>query len=224
MAYVRKTEALVNDITSQVERMCYAAMKPYKSDTLEVGTSEHNDMCKNVVTKTWEAAPHLESRLPHDWCHMPTRVNLRIMSNGHLSAACYLDNCTVNPMRFSPDELFAGSYPTIELSHEDLTGAAKTWFNSLRDNKEKLGEIREKFGSITAQLKSFMHEHASLNTALKEMPELEMYVPVKYITKVHAASEPRRKSGSPNNIEVLNIDREVIASTAISHRILSRTN
>ena len=224
MAYVRKTRALVTEISSQVDRMCYAAQKPYRSDTLEVGTPEHNQMCKNVVAKTWEAAPHLEGQLPQDWCHMPTRVNLRIMNDIRCSAQCYLDNCTVNPMRFSPDEGFAGSYPTIELSVEDLTGAAKTWLTSLSDNKEKLSEIKEKFDSIGTQLRSFMLKHASLNTALKEMPELEMYVPVRYITKVHAASEPRRKSNRPSNIEDLNIDREVIASTAISHRILSRTN
>ena len=34
---------------------------------------------------------------------------------------------------------------------------------------------------VEAQLKSFMQQHASLNTAIKEMPEIEHYVPTQYI-------------------------------------------
>ena len=64
-----------------------------------------------------------------------------------------------------------------------------------------------------------MGQHASLNTALKEMPELEMYVPAAFMRKHAAPEASRAKVQRPTNIERLDINVDVLTSAAVAHRI-----
>ena len=69
-----------------------------------------------------------------------------------------------------------------------------------------------------------MQQHASLNTAIKEMPEIEHYVPVEYIEKLHAPSMPRGKTAprpEKTTVEELGIDRDALTSAAVAHQIAS---
>ena len=221
MAYVRKTDTLVNDIISRVQDMSRTAQQPYQTDTFEVGTPEYNDMRKAAVAATWKSAPQLEGKLPDDWCGTPRRVDVRLRTTDDSCIARFgVDNITANPMRLSP-ECRNQSYPDVDVYVDDLTGAAKTWVNAMADKQEKRRAIRNQFDVVENQLDAFMQQHASLNAMLTEMPELEMYVPDRYMTKVRAKSEPRAKVERPTNVQDLNIDVDALAAAAITHRMVT---
>ena len=220
MAYVRKTDTLVNDIISRVQDMSRTAQQPYQTDTLEVGTPEYNDMRNAVVDRTWAAAPDLKGKLPDDWCGTPRRVDVILRDTDDSTVARFgIENTVANPIRLSPE--YASHYPDVYVSAANLTGAAKTWVNAMAGNQEKRNAVREQFKVVENQLHAFMQQHASLNAMLTEMPELEMYVPDRYMTKVRAKSEPRAKVERPTNVQDLNIDVDALAAAAITHRMVT---
>jgi len=220
MAYVRKTDTLVHDVINRVQAMSRAAQQPYQTDTLEAGTPEYNDMCNAVVDKTWAAAPDLKGKLPDDWCGTPRRVDVHLRDTNDCTVARFgIENTVANPIRLSPE--YATHYPDVYVSTANLTGAAKTWVNAMAGNQEKRNAVREQFKVVENQLHAFMQQHASLNAMLTEMPELEMYVPDRYMTKVRAKSEPRAKVERPTNVQDLNIDVDALAAAAITHRMVT---
>ena len=220
MAYVRKTDTLVNDIIGRVQYMSRTAQQPYQTDTLEVGTPEYNDMRNAVVDRTWAAAPDLKGKLPDGWCGTPRRVDVILRDTNDCTVARFsIENTVANPIRLSPE--YASHYPDVYVSTANLTGAAKTWVNAMAGNKEKRNAVREQFKVVENQLSAFMQHHASLNAMLTEMPEFEMYVPEKYMTKVRAKSEPRAKVERPTIVQDLNIDVDALAAAAITHRMVT---
>jgi hypothetical protein len=220
MAYVRKTDTLVNDVISRVQDMSRAAQQPYQTDTLEVGTPEYNDMRNAVVDKTWAAAPDLQGKLPDDWCGTPRRVDVHLRDANDFTVARFgIENTVANPIRLSPE--YGSTYPDVYVSTASLTGAAKTWVDAMAGNKEKRNAVREQFRAVKDQLHAFMQQHASLNSMITEMPEFEMYVPEKYMQKYRAKSAPRAKAERPTNVQDLNIDVDALAAAAITHRMVS---
>ena len=174
MAYVRKTDILVDAIRTKVRTMSSTAQEQYGSSTLEIGSSEYHDMRKSVEAKTWASNPDLQGKLPDDWCGTPHRVDVLVCdTNADGVARCYVENTLANPIRLSP-EFKGDAYPNITVSTAELTGAAKSWVNELSSNTAKRTEVRNQFILVESQLVNFMEKHASLNAALTEMPELEM--------------------------------------------------
>ena len=221
MAYVRKTDTLQGDVINRVRTMRNAALEPYQTNKLEIGTPEYSEMRKAVVAATWKDAPDLQHKMPDTWCGEPTRTDVRLHNSEHLRVARFsIENTSANPMLLSP--LYRRqSYPDVDVYIADLTGAAKTWADSIGGFKEKQTEINDKFNVVEEQLKGYMQQHASLNAMITEMPEFEMYVPDKYMQKYRAKSEPRAKAERPTNVQDLNIDVDALAAAAITHRMVS---
>jgi hypothetical protein len=221
MAYVRKTDTLVHDIAERVNEMSRAAQAPFRTDNFEVGTVAYASMREAVVNKTWEAVPELKGRLPDDWCGLPTRVDVVLRDDAKSIVSRFiLENVTSDPMRLSP-EYKRQSYPDVTLFTSDLTGAAAASVEAATDNDTKCNQIREQFKTVRQQLTAFMEQHASLNSMLTEMPELEMYVPDRYMQKYRAKSAPRAKVERPTNVQDLKIDVDALAAAAITHRIVT---
>jgi hypothetical protein len=176
-----------------------------------------------VVDKTWAAAPDLKGKLPDDWCGTPRRVDVILRDTNDCAVARFgIENTVANPIRLSPE--YASHYPDVYVSVDDLTGAAKTWVNAMAGNQEKRRAVKDQFKVVENQLSAFTQQHASLNAMLTEMPELEMYVPDKYMAKVRAKSEPRAKVERPTNVEDLNIDVDALAAAAITHRMVTASS
>jgi hypothetical protein len=221
MAYVRKTDTLQYDVINRVREMRSAALAPYQTNKLEIGTPEYNDMRKDVVAATWKDAPDLQHKVPDTWCGEPTRADIKLHnSEGTRVARFSIENTSANPMRFSP-AYRRQSYPDVDVYTAHLTGAAKTWADSIAGFEAKQAEVNEKFNVVEQQLKGYMQQHASLNAMITEMPEFEMYVPDKYMQKYRAKSAPRAKVERPTNVENLNIDVDALAAAAITHRMVS---
>jgi hypothetical protein len=97
----------------------------------------------------------------------------------------------------------------------------RSWIDEYTENERKKTEIRARFAGITDQLKSFLNTHASLNTALKEMPELEMYISADDLAKVRTKGKTTPTVKVETAVEKLAIDIDALTQAAVAYRITS---
>jgi hypothetical protein len=104
-----------------------------------------------------------------------------------------------------------------------MTPLVKAWLDGRYEYEKKRQSTVDLFGNISKQLRDFLLSHASLNTALKEMPELEMYVPAEYLGKIKEKTVKAAKK-EVTTAEDLNIDVDALTRAAVAHRITSAGN
>ena len=232
MAYVRKTDTLVHEIVSRVQDMSRTAQKPYDVDTVVEGSVEYKAILDAVETVSWKSAPELKDKMPTSWVKRLTKaekVEVKIPapkscpSSGSLKVQIESKGKPffLSPLNFDPNANSYYSYPSISFAEDDIPPVLMTWFQSGKANEATKAGIKTKFEKVEEQLKKFMGQHASLNTAIKAMPEIEHYVPEEYIQKLHAPSPPRGKASAPAVKEELDIDVDELTSAAVAHQIAS---
>lgn len=228
MAYVRKTDTLVQHILRKVRDMSSTAQKPYSADTLTKDSAEYEAIRNCIESVSWKGAPQLKQQMPDEWLDgLKTRnVDVKIVApescpdSGDVNI--YLEgDFTLSPAHASAGHSYSGNRGKMELHEEDFPPLLMTWFKSGKSNESLKKSIQDKFNKIEEQLKSFMAQHASLNTAIKELPQIEQYIPEEYIEKLHAPSAPRGKVQRPekSTIEDLGIDRDALTSAAVAHQL-----
>lgn len=220
MAYVRKTEILMNGIRDKVRNMRRKAEEMYSSTNIEIGTPIHNAMREALELAAWSEAPELRDKMPKAWCRIVDSARLKFYGHDgmvkvrsvHVSAP---DN---NKFRLPPNQ--SGSYygAEVEVKWDHCGDALRIWLNDDATREKNRAEVATQFDNVERQLMAFMDKHASLNSALKEMPEIEMYVPTEFMDKFHRVEE-RTVKQKVSNVEEIGIDTDAIASLAIAHRI-----
>lgn len=220
MAYVRKTDTLVNDIRWKIRRMSDKAIEATGTDKLETGSPIHQELVETALTAAWSDAPDLRGKLPDAWLNKYKRFDLvfKRPDGTKVHADLYP---SVDRFRIpGGDNTYLHTPLIVETSH--CTPEALAWVQASSERKANREKVKSQFQNIEYQLMEYMDLHASLNTALKDMPELEMYVPEIYLDKFRAPSEPRKaKAKKVNSASELNIDVNALTSAAIAHRITS---
>ena len=221
MAYVRKTDMLVEDIKGRVRSMKDKALTAYQSNSIESGTPTYDAAVESAQNAAFRDAPELKGKLPPSWYKEHERVEKQFKTDtGEKMFSTNLN--APDHRKIKLPKVFDSRYYAVEVDvrYSDCTDALRTWLDDANNRNTKRGEIAEQYRTIEEQLKAFMGEHASLNSAIKEMPEIEMYVPEKYLAKLREATAPRtKKAAQPSNVETIGIDRDALASIAIAHRI-----
>ena len=221
MAYVRKTDTLVEDIKGHVRSMKDKALTAFQSNSIESGTPLFDAAVESAQNATFRDAPELKGKLPDSWYKEHERVELQFKTNtGENMFSTNLNAPDHKKIRLP--KVLDNRYYSVEVDvrYNECTEVLKTWLDDANTRNTERGVIAEQYRTIEDQLKAFMDQHASLNSAIKEMPEIEMYVPEKYISKLREATAPRtKKSAQPSNVETIGIDRDALASIAIAHRI-----
>ena len=228
MAYVRKTDTLVQHILRKVRDMSNTAQKPYSADTLTKDSAEYDAIRNCIESVSWKGAPQLKQQMPDEWLDglKARNVDVKIVApescpdSGDVNI--YLEgDFTLSPAHASAGHSYSGNRGKMELHEADFPPLLMTWFKSGKSNESLKKSIQDKFNKVEVQLKSYMQQHASLNTAIKELPELEQYVPEEYIEKLHAPSAPRGKVQRPEKttVEDLGIDRDALTSAAVAHQL-----
>ena len=235
MAYVRKTETLVSEILQKVKEMSRKAQEPYSSKTLTDDSAEYNAIRNCIEDVSWKDAPELKKQMPKDWLEglKAKEIELKIIApescpdSADVSLHLRQPNdgyFTLSPEHAAAGSSYYGNKGKIELHEADFPPVLMAWFKGGKSNESLKKAMEDKFNKVEAQLKSFMEQHASLNTAIKEMPEIEHYVPTEYIDKLHAASKPRGATAprpDKTTVEDLGIDRDALTSAAVAHQIAS---
>ena len=76
MAYVRKTDTLVNDIRWKIRRMSDKAIEATGTDKLETGSPIHQELVETALTAAWSDAPTLRGKLPDAWLNKYKRFDV----------------------------------------------------------------------------------------------------------------------------------------------------
>lgn len=223
MAYVRKTDTLVHEIDSKVRHMSDDAQKPYEQQPLSIGSAAYEALRDDVLAEMWSSAPHLRSQLPSDWCTTPRRIDVHIKDNdGKRLKFTAIESTDHDPL-LCPPNVTSSYAPDHKIRYDNLSPDVVSWMDDNTQRAAKCNEIDKQFAVVRDQLRQFMSQHSSLNSALKEMPEIELYVPEEYMNRYRAKAAPRAKAEAPTNVEELNIDRDGLAAAAIAHR-MSQSN
>lgn len=228
MAYVRKTDTLVQHILHKVRKMSETAQKPYSADTLTKDSAEYDAIRNCIESVSWKGAPQLQQQMPDEWLDglKAKNVDVKIVApescpdSGDVNI--YLEgDFTLSPAHASAGHSYSGNRGKMTLEEADFPPLLMTWFKSGKSNESIKKSLQDKFNKVEEQLKSYMQQHASLNTAIKELPELEQYVPEEYMEKLHAPSAPRGKvqRAEKTTVEDLGIDRDALTSAAVAHQL-----
>lgn len=221
MAYVRKTDTLVQEINRAVHDMKDAALTKFLSSAIEYGTPTFDAAVESVTNAVFRDAPELKGKLPESWYKSHEAVTVHFKKDdGDLMFTTRLETPRSAGIKL-PKVVDSRYYSVeVEVSYSECTNELKTWLDDENNRNIKRGEIAEQYRAVSEQLTAFMGQHASLNAAIKEMPEIEMYVPEIYIRKLREPSAKRaKKTEQPSVVEELGIDRDALATMAIAHRI-----
>jgi hypothetical protein len=222
MAYVRKTETLVNGITSTVRAMRSKAQQPFRTKDIESGTPEYDALSSAIEPAAWRIAPELRDQMPSEWKSEVEHINVDVRVDGERQIYQRISN-SKSPFLLPPSFKSGGYYSASDLmmSGLDVPPIILKWINEKADKQKKYEAVTEKFQTIETKLQMFMQQHASLNTALKDLPDLELYVPDEFMQKIREASTPRAKTATEERpvYESLGLDADELSALAVGHRV-----
>jgi hypothetical protein len=219
MAYVRKTQELLEDVRKQVREMKDRELTLVGTKSIDSSAPIYTALRNAIQEEAWHIAPSLRTQMPKEWCTKKTEAYVTYtMPDGAKSTRLSFQTSETDPM-YLPPKIDNWRYE-CNVGRAQATPELDKWYEEASNREKQAQEIAERYATIDTQLNRFLDSHASLNAALKEMPQLEMYIPQKYMDKFRAASAPRSApKAAPTNVEELGIDRDALAAAAIAHRI-----
>jgi hypothetical protein len=234
MGYVRRTQRLLEEVEDIV-----GSMRDKEIGTLpamekpEIGSNEHNDLCTFIEHKVWGIALPLKDKVPKSWITTENKLDIYIEENGSVIFPAPTTHQSHISITTEPSRPFSGPpkkedgsdfsrWGTYSFQADDsLPTSMRTWITEYTENERKKTEIRDRFNGIKDQLISFLMTHASLNTALKEMPELEMYISADDLAKVRTKGKTTPTVKVVTTVEKLAIDIDALTQAAVAYRITS---
>ena len=224
MSYVRKTMTLVDDIGHSVDRMKHSEVKKlYKGTSIPLDTPLHHDVRKVIEKVLWKEAPDLKDKMPAKWCKSEDNIQVTFYSPPpSIGVPIYFETSTTDKLKLPPTYSRYGE--DCQIQDADATPLIREWLEGIKNQEKNKKETEDMFDGIKTQLTSFMGKHASLNTAIKELPELEMYVPQEYLDKLAEKTVKHKKVfplANDDDDDKVELDMEAITRAAIAHRITS---
>ncbi len=219
MSYIRRTQQLVEDVADNVDAMRNDELrKVHKYEDVDIGTPLHNEIRRVVENVLWEKAPELKDKMPDEWCKHEDVLTTIFRLEGGLHTVKYTLEVPTDAKIKMPPNTSRWDVPDVTGKH--MTPLVKEWATKRLAVDTQRVETTDLFGSIKQQLKDFLYSHASLNTAVKEMPELEMYVPQEYLDKLNEKTV-RSKKPTVNDEDKVTVDVEALTRAAVAHRMTS---
>jgi len=226
MAYIRWSKELKDAVINKVDEMCVTAQLAYRDVRLETGSIEHRDAVECVYAQAWNDAPELRNKLPDDWHELSERVSARFLTED--GAAIAYDNGKIEGthtynnrpcFKLPPSRKVRGAYNLeYTIPYCDQTQEIRDFISGNVTKEAKRREIEASYTTIREQLTAFMDSHAALTTALKELPEFEMYVPERWMRKVRAAQQPRQAKAVVSDAAV-EVDVGKLTSAAVAYKL-----
>lgn len=222
MTYVRRTETMLDDTTRNILNMASKALGAYEDKTIEIDTAEYAAACEAIHTAAYRDAPQLRGNLPKSWLFETQRINLAIKDRFDVAIVRVLLDAPEHRKFEVPLHMKDSWSVHVDVYADECSGALAMWVQAHTAKAEQRRTVQDQYREVERQVIGFLRTHASLNAAVKEMPEIEMYVPAQYISKMHEATAPRtKKEDQPSAIVDLGIDRNALAAVAIAHRVMS---
>lgn len=219
MAYVRKTDTLLSDIVATTYDMERKALALHDGGALaEIGSALHTNIRTCAETAAWKLAPELQYTMPEAWKVSRERIDVSLQDEDGSKLHSQVLNAPDHDL-FSVPNINGGRYSyEVSVPFADMGEDVKAYALGAGDRKAKQTAIKESYTTTRQQLRLYLEQHASLNAALTSMPELELYVPEKYMAKFREKVAPRVKE-KVSYAEDLGIDVDALAANAIAHRL-----
>ncbi len=216
--YVRKTQTLITDIEHEVYKMQQSAVSKLTSENdVEVGTPLHAEIKTAVEDVLWQLAPDLKDKMPKEWLSDETSVSVDFPSEEHRTIRYSFASQNGDEIKLPPK---FHRWDDVHIPQKHWTPLIREWLSSQHNAHVERQKIVDSYHTISSQLTSFMAKHASLNTALKEMPELKLYVPNHYIDKVEKKENRiKAKPSAPTTNDDVEVDVDALTRAAIAHRV-----
>ena len=229
MAYVRRTETMCDDVAERIDAMKDKALEPHQMGVIETGSAEWDAARDAIQTAAYSDAPELKGKLPDNWLNRCSEVYARfeLKRSDPETQDSFLE-ATVHAKEHMkikvPKHLNKGDayYRRLDVQYDHGNEVMKGWLDAQTAIKTKREEIKTQYKTLRDQINRLLRSHASLNAALKEVPELEMYIPDEYMTKFRAPTEPRVRGGSaakPDYADEIGIDRDALTAIGVAHRV-----
>jgi hypothetical protein len=207
MATVRMSQALVTSITENIQDMQH-------KDILSLGDENAYTVSDPVDLEAvrdlmWGKYVHLKDQLPEDWCNnvdgctatvtvLPERYEFSVNVRGKLRAPPGMSRWS---SRFCVQKEELHRYPTLQAVYtHTLDVAAKNSF----------------WMSVQKQVLGFLRSFPSVNAAVKEWPELRLYLPDRVLKKL---DEKVSRGGGGDETPTPEIDKSTLTSVAIAARM-----
>jgi hypothetical protein len=218
MAYVKMTGEFKDRVRGRINRMKDKELEQYQIHDIKAGSALAIEVSATVVDNAWGDYLDLKDKMPLKWCvnNMGHTTVEFLDSNG---SRVHRTNMDLDGLKFPPTTSRYGSYPKVSV--DQCGKVVKDWLAGIATAETNIQVVEEKFNTIRTQIQNFMLKHTSLNTAVKELPELEMYVHEDDMERL------RRKvvkyASAPSAVEEadegIGVDAGLLASTAIAARI-----
>jgi hypothetical protein len=212
---VRISGELQSDVRSHINSM------RLKDLQLQLGSSEQDKLfcisgsSTELLNLVWGKHLHLKSQMPTEWMK-----DLCKEYRPHIWIRVQWDQLTTEPKskKFQVYVLHGGSFlvpPRMQsgsefsVRKEDLTGDLKR----INDLNDQWDELCAKWTKISSDVITYLKSAKSLNSALKNWPELKAFIPQEYLDRV--ATKPERTAERKKAEEALaNIDRNLAVTSA----------
>lgn len=214
MAYVRITEDLKDTIRAKIGAMQRDATATYKIEAPAPGTELNAQFLEEAHKALWSAHPEMRGITPDDWCVQSTETSLTLReAGGNREVNIRLEAPLVAP----PNADIRHRRSIVVLTKGETPPEVMAWFENAATALAEQEQVAQTFRNVDHQVNTFLGTQASLNAALKAMPELENYVPQRYLDRVNQQVE-RRTPTKKADVEAI-VDRDALVSLAAAHRI-----
>lgn len=225
MALVRISFQLLNDVRNNIDsfgaKICAQNVNPLcpAAANSEVKGGEFADFCEG---KVWGEFLHLKDQMPSKWC-TESGLMYAYLKDENNSTVIKLD---IRPakgnFKFPPGtSTWSGPTTNIKVSECNLQ-----WVHDFLAQKKvydaALTAHNDKFNTIRNQVVGFLENSKSLNDAIKRYPDIKLWVPQEYLTRVEEVVE--RKPREVREKEVVEktmttLDHTLLASMGVMKTI-----
>lgn len=229
MAYVRVTQKLIDEIESKIHIMRSKAMAALPINQRIDNSDPHCDLLqKEILDLMWEPNKEIRGKVPDEWLSRTDSFGLQVKGSGYsetLRVDVARDGYYRTKACVPPNYARYGSC-SMTITEEDMNDMAdcelKRRLVTMMDAAVKAGEIRQRFASIEGQVLSFFKSHTSVNTAVKEVEQMRLYLPDDVLRKLDEKVErkPRAaKTTHQSDDNVVELDINTLTAAAIASRM-----
>lgn len=213
---VRISQELLSEVRSQINRMRLSDCKlnlgqPNLDDLMVINTDS-----KQLSDIVWGKHVHLRDQMPSEW--------LRDLSKEYMPHIWVCINCD-KPFKiklvikgktpfYIPPRMSSGS--EFDIGADKVTGELAAFV----DIHKQYQELTLKWHQIGNDVITYLKSAKSLNSALKNWPDLKAFIPAEYLDRV--AAKPERTAEQKKAEQVLaSIDRNLAVTSATLVKLAS---
>jgi hypothetical protein len=218
MAFVGISQQLKADVRGKISNMQYAEVNSLGPDPKNSFTATGTESW--FLEKVWGEHLPLRNLMPDSWCTARSEVfdlHIKLNWDGTESSLRQYDfyirmrstGIKLPPVYMRNSDIYVGFTPSEQLPPE---------LQTVSQYITQVKEINARWNNVQSKVSDFLGHCKSLNEALKLWPDLKMYIPTEYITRVEKKTERSSERSSAADV-LATINTDEIAAAAVIARM-----